>query len=70
MEVNVEKTVPVSYKEVVDAYAVVRQGGKASGIDNESWKVSSTTTHTDTDRDETHIKPSKRSYGIPVNTIG
>ena len=38
MKVNVEKTVPVSFKEVVDAYAVVRQGGKASGIDHESWK--------------------------------
>jgi group II intron reverse transcriptase/maturase len=37
MNVNVEKTVPVSFKEVVDAYAVVRQGGKATGIDNESW---------------------------------
>ena len=38
MEVNVGKTVPISFKEVVDAYAVVRQGGKASGIDQESWK--------------------------------
>jgi group II intron reverse transcriptase/maturase len=37
MNVNVEKTVPVSFKEVVDAYAVVKQGGKASGIDQESW---------------------------------
>jgi group II intron reverse transcriptase/maturase len=38
MNVNVEKTVPVRFKEVVDAYAVARQGGKASGIDRESWK--------------------------------
>jgi group II intron reverse transcriptase/maturase len=38
MKVNVEKTVPVMFKEVVDAYAVARQGGKASGIDHESWK--------------------------------
>jgi len=38
MKVNVEKTVPVRFKEVVDAYAVARQGGKASGIDHESWK--------------------------------
>ena len=38
MNVNVEKTVPVSFKEVVDAYAIARQGGKASGIDHESWK--------------------------------
>jgi group II intron reverse transcriptase/maturase len=37
MSVNVEKTVPVSFKEVVDAYAVVKQGGKASGIDQGSW---------------------------------
>jgi len=38
MKVNVEKTVPVSFKEAVDAYAAARQGGKASGIDHESWK--------------------------------
>jgi len=38
MKVNVEKTVPVSFKEAADAYAVARQGGKASGIDRESWK--------------------------------
>ena len=38
MNVNVEKTVLVSFKEVVDAYAIARQGGKASGIDQESWK--------------------------------
>jgi len=37
MKVNVEKTVPISFKEVADAYAVARQGGKASGIDHESW---------------------------------
>jgi group II intron reverse transcriptase/maturase len=38
MNVNVEKTVPIRFKEVVDAYAVARQGGKAFGIDHESWK--------------------------------
>jgi group II intron reverse transcriptase/maturase len=38
MNVNVGKTVPVSLKEVEDAYAVARQGGKAAGIDKESWK--------------------------------
>jgi group II intron reverse transcriptase/maturase len=38
MKVNIEKTVPIRFKEVVDAYSVVRQGGKASGIDHESWK--------------------------------
>jgi len=37
MKVNVEKTVPISFKEVVDAYAAARQGGKATGIDCESW---------------------------------
>ena len=37
MKVNVEKTVPIRFKEVVDAYAVARQGGKAWGIDYESW---------------------------------
>ena len=38
MNVNVGKTVPISFKEVVDAYTVARQGGKAFGIDKESWK--------------------------------
>ena len=38
MNVNVGKTVPISFKEVEEAYAVARQGGKASGIDRESWE--------------------------------
>jgi len=38
MNVNAGKTVPISFKEVEDAYAVARQGGKAAGIDGESWK--------------------------------
>jgi group II intron reverse transcriptase/maturase len=38
MIVNVGKTVPISFKEVEEAYAVARQGGKASGIDRESWE--------------------------------
>jgi len=37
MNVNVTKTVPIEFKWVVDAYAKVRQGGKATGIDEESW---------------------------------
>jgi group II intron reverse transcriptase/maturase len=38
MEVNVGKTVPIGFDEVEAAYAVARQGGKAAGIDRESWK--------------------------------
>ena len=38
MNVNVGKTVPISFKEVEEAYAVARQGGKAAGIDRESWE--------------------------------
>jgi group II intron reverse transcriptase/maturase len=38
MNVHVEKTVPISYKMVVDAYGKVRRGGKAVGIDGENWK--------------------------------
>jgi retron-type reverse transcriptase len=38
MEVNVGKTVPISLEEVETAYALARQGGKAAGIDKESWK--------------------------------
>jgi RNA-directed DNA polymerase len=37
MDIHAKKTVPIEFKQVVDAYAKVRQGGKASGIDNESW---------------------------------
>lgn len=38
MNVHVTKTVPVEFKMVVDAYQKVRQGGKATGIDGESWE--------------------------------
>jgi len=38
MEVHVSKTVPIEFKQVVDAYRKVRKGGKAAGIDNESWE--------------------------------
>lgn len=37
MNVHVVKTVPITYQMVVAAYAKVRQGGKAAGIDGESW---------------------------------
>ena len=37
MNVHVVKTVPIAFKEVADAYGKVKQGGKAAGIDNESW---------------------------------
>ena len=38
LNVHVSKTVPIEFKAVVDAYNKVRQGGKAVGVDNESWK--------------------------------
>lgn len=38
MNVHVVKTVPITYQMVVAAYAKVKQGGKAVGIDQESWK--------------------------------
>jgi hypothetical protein len=38
MNVNVEKTVAIRFEEVVDAYAIARQGGKAAGIDHEHWE--------------------------------
>jgi retron-type reverse transcriptase len=31
------KTVPIEYSQVVEAYRKVKKGGKAAGIDNESW---------------------------------
>lgn len=38
MNVHVVKTVPITYQMVVEAYAKVKQGGKAVGTDQESWK--------------------------------
>lgn len=38
MDVHVMKTVPIEYQMVVKAYRKVKQGGKAAGIDGESWK--------------------------------
>ncbi len=39
MNVHVTKTVPITFKMVVDAYQKVRKGGKATGIDGESWEA-------------------------------
>jgi RNA-directed DNA polymerase len=39
MNVHVTKPVPIVFKQVVDAYQKVRQGGKAAGIDEESWEA-------------------------------
>jgi RNA-directed DNA polymerase len=37
MDEHVGKTVPIEYGQVTEAYRKVRKGGKAAGIDNESW---------------------------------
>ena len=37
MNVHVKKTVPIEFSQVVKAYRKVKKGGKAVGIDNESW---------------------------------
>lgn len=37
MNIHVSKTVPIEFIQVVKAYRKVRKGGKACGIDNESW---------------------------------
>jgi len=38
MNVHVQKTVPIEFIQVVKAYAKVRKGGKAAGIDEQSWE--------------------------------
>ena len=38
MDVHVPRTVPISYEMVAKAYQKVKQGGKASGVDRESWE--------------------------------
>lgn len=38
MDVHVRRTVPITYEMVAKAYQKVKQGGKASGIDHESWE--------------------------------
>jgi RNA-directed DNA polymerase len=37
MNVHVKRTIPIEFNWVVKAYQKVRQGGKATGIDEESW---------------------------------
>ena len=37
MNVHVKKTVPIEYYDVAKAYQKVRKGGKAVGIDQQSW---------------------------------
>jgi RNA-directed DNA polymerase len=37
MNVHLVKTVPIEFKQVVDAYQKIRRGGKAAGIHGESW---------------------------------
>jgi RNA-directed DNA polymerase len=37
MNVHVVKPIPIDFKQVVDAYGKVRSGGKATGIDKESF---------------------------------
>ena len=37
MDVHVKKTVPIEYYDVAKAYQKVRKGGKAAGIDQQSW---------------------------------
>lgn len=39
MNVHVMKTVPITFKMVVDSYEKVRKGGEAAGIDGESWEA-------------------------------
>ena len=34
---STDRTVPIDFQQVVDAYGKIHQGGKATGIDNESW---------------------------------
>ena len=38
MNNHVNKTIPIEYERVVKAYRKVKKGGKAVGIDKESWK--------------------------------
>lgn len=38
MEIHVKKAIPIGYKMVVAAYSKVRKGGKASGVDAETWE--------------------------------
>jgi hypothetical protein len=37
MNIHVLKSLPIEFIQVEKAYRKVRQGGKATGIDEESW---------------------------------
>jgi hypothetical protein len=37
MEIQIGKTIPIELEWVRKAYRKVRQGGKASGVDGQSW---------------------------------
>lgn len=39
MDVHVQRPVPISYEMVAKAYQKVKQGGKAVGVDGQSWKA-------------------------------
>lgn len=39
MDVHVQRTVPITFEMVAKAYQKVKQGGKATGVDGESWKA-------------------------------
>jgi group II intron reverse transcriptase/maturase len=39
MEIRVNQTIPIESKWVIDAYLKLRKGGKATGIDDESWSL-------------------------------
>ena len=38
MDVHVRRTVPITYEMVAHAYQKVKKGGKATGVDQESWE--------------------------------
>ena len=39
MEIRVNQTIPIEWKWVREAYLKLRKGGKATGVDEESWKI-------------------------------
>ena len=39
MDFHVSKTVPITLKMVIESYEKVRKGGKAAGIDEQSWEA-------------------------------
>jgi RNA-directed DNA polymerase len=39
MDVHVKRSVPITYEMVAKAYNKIKQGGKASGVDGESWST-------------------------------